>query len=121
MGCWQHVSHCYEVRAMSGSGVDVEPVIRSERSTRQRGSVPIRTSLVVSACLLGLGLAGCDHKDWEAAGYQDGYASTINTTCQFRSSLIHGKWDNEKYARGYARGSSAGATAVARDGCERLR
>lgn len=121
MGCWQHVSHCYEVRAMSGSGVDVEPVIRSEPSARQRWPVPTRTSLVVSACLLGLGLAGCDNKDWEAAGYQDGYASTINTTCQFRSSLIHGKWDNEKYARRYARGSSAGSTAVARDGCERLR
>ena len=59
MGCWAHVSHCYEVSAMSGSGVDVEPVIRSEPSPRQRWPVPTRTSLVVSACLLGLGLAGC--------------------------------------------------------------
>jgi hypothetical protein len=58
----------------------------------------------VTATLL---FSGCDSKDWEAAGYQDGYAATINTTCQFRTSLIHGKWDNEKYARGYARGSGA--------------
>ena len=110
MGCWPHVSHCYEVSAMSGSGVDVEPVIRSEPSPRQRWPVPTRTSLVVSACLLGLGLAGCDNKDWEAAGYQDGYASTINTTCQFRSSLFHGKWDNEGYARGYAKNKTKATT-----------
>lgn len=71
--------------------------------------------------LAGVLLLGCDSKDWEAAGYQDGYAATINTTCQFRASLIHGKWDNEKYARGYARGSGAGAAAVARDGCEKLK
>jgi hypothetical protein len=75
-------------------------------------------AVFVAAILL---LAGCDSKDWEAAGYQDGYAATINTTCQFRTSLIHGKWDDEKYARGYARGSGAGAAAVARDGCEKLK
>ena len=75
-------------------------------------------AVFVAAILL---LAGCDSKDWEAAGYQDGYAATINTTCQFRTSLIHGKWDDEKYARGYARGSGTGAAAVARDGCEKLK
>lgn len=71
--------------------------------------------------ILCLHLTGCDRKDWEASGYQDGYAATINTACQFRTSLIHGKWDNEKYARDYARGSGAGAAAVSRDGCEKLK
>lgn len=77
--------------------------------------------LVAAVLCSGALLLGCDSKDWEAAGYQDGYAATINTTCQFRGSLIHGKWDNERYARGYARGSGAGAAAVARDGCEKLK
>jgi hypothetical protein len=75
------------------------------------------TTLVIAA----LALLGCDSKDWESAGYQDGYAAIVNTTCNFRANLIHGKWDNEKYARGYARGSGAGAAAVARDGCETLK
>lgn len=66
-------------------------------------------------------LAGCDSKDWESAGYQDGYATTINTTCNFRTTLIHGEFDKADYAKGYSLGSQAGATAVAQQGCERLK
>lgn len=35
--------------------------------------------IALSILLLTL-LAGCESKDWEAAGYQDGRAATINTT-----------------------------------------
>ena len=65
--------------------------------------------------------AACDSKDWEAAGFQDGYAATINTACGFRASLIHGKFDDAKYARGYSRGAQAGSNAIAQQGCERLK
>lgn len=66
-------------------------------------------------------LLACDSRDWEAAGYQDGYASTINTTCKFRDTMIHGNFDDAAYARGYSRGAQAGALAVAQQGCERLK
>jgi hypothetical protein len=76
-------------------------------------------------CLLLAGLlplaAACDSKDWEAAGYQDGYAATINTACGFRASMIHGKFDDADYAKGYSRGSQAGASAMAQQGCEKLK
>ncbi len=89
---------------------------------RDASSAAVHASCALAAVLFASALLpGCDSKDWEAAGYQDGYAATINTTCQFRTSLVHGKWDDEKYARGYARGSGAGAAAVARDGCEKLK
>ena len=62
-----------------------------------------------------------DSEDWQAVGYQDGYAATINTACGFRTSIIHGKFDNHKYARGYSRGAQAGALAVSQQGCSRLK
>jgi len=80
----------------------------------------IKLLLPLSGCILGL-LAACDSKDWEAAGYQDGYAATINTTCKFRESLIHGNFDNSKYAAGYSKGAQAGAAAVTQQGCSKLK
>jgi hypothetical protein len=71
--------------------------------------------------LVVLMLAACDSKDWESAGYQDGYAATINTVCKFRRSLIHGDYDNAAYAKGYSRGANAGALAVAQQGCDKLK
>lgn len=44
-------------------------------------------------------------------GYDDGYAVGYNTTCQIRSTLIAGDWDNKHYSRGYADGNSAGTQA----------
>ena len=75
----------------------------------------------IAVLVLSALVAGCNSKDWEAAGYQDGYAATINTTCKFRTSLIGGQFDNGKYAKGYSRGAQAGALAVAQQGCDRLR
>lgn len=75
--------------------------------------------LYLGACLIFV-LTACDSKDWEAAGYGDGYAATINTTCNFRASLIYGKFDNKEYAKGYARGAQAGSLAVAQQGCKRF-
>lgn len=67
-------------------------------------------------------LVACDDvKDWESAGYQDGYAATFNTACNIRSTMIHGKWDNAKYSRGYSRGASAASAEVARGGCQNRR
>jgi hypothetical protein len=80
----------------------------------------INLLLPLSGCIIGL-LVACDSKDWEAAGYQDGYAATINTTCKFRASLIHGDFDNSKYAAGYSKGAQAGAAAVAQQGCDKLK
>jgi len=74
----------------------------------------------LSACLISL-LAACDSQDWDAAGLKDGYAATINTTCKFRETHIHGKFDNAKYAAGYSRGAQAGAAAVAQQGCSKLK
>lgn len=66
-------------------------------------------------------VAGCDSKDWEAAGFQDGRAATINTTYKFRVTLIGGQFDSAKYAPAYRRGANAGAAAVAAQGCDALR
>jgi uncharacterized lipoprotein YajG len=75
----------------------------------------LKTLLIAVACMF---LAGCEEsKDWESAGYQDGYAATINTTCNIRTTLIHGKWDNAQYTRGYARGANDAAATIARQGC----
>ncbi len=68
-----------------------------------------------------LALSACDSKDWESAGQQDGYAATVNTTCNFRSTMVHGKFDNADYAKGYSLGAQAGAAAVASQGCARLK
>ena len=80
----------------------------------------MRMPLALGVCLLAL-LAACDSTDWEAAGYQDGYAATINTACNFRSTLVHGKFEDAEYAKGYSKGAQAGALAVAQQGCDRLR
>lgn len=76
-------------------------------------------------CLMVVGLlplaAACDSKDWEAAGHQDGYAATVNTACRFRATMVHGKFDDAAYAKGYSQGAQAGALAVAQQGCERLK
>ena len=79
---------------------------------------------IIKATLIGtlcVSTAACDSKDWAAAGYQDGYAATINTTCKFRSTLIHGEFDKAKYAEGYSKGAPAGALAVAQQGCAKLK
>jgi hypothetical protein len=73
-----------------------------------------------SSALL-LFFAGCESKDWEAAGFQDGRAATINTTCKIRGMLIGGDWDNAAYARGYSQGANAGAALIAEKGCDGFR
>lgn len=80
--------------------------------------LPTKPILLLAAAIL---LNGCDSKDWEAAGYGDGYAATVNTTCGFRATLVHGKYDNPQYAKGYARGANAAAMDVQRRGCNSLK
>jgi hypothetical protein len=68
-----------------------------------------------------LTLTACDSKDWESAGYQDGYAATVNTVCGIRATLVHGKYDNPKYAKGYSKGSNAATLDVRNRGCDSFR
>ena len=65
---------------------------------------------------------GCsESQDWESAGYQDGYAATLNTVCGFRSSLIYGKYEDCDYTRGYSQGANAASLDVSTKGCKRLK
>ena len=75
----------------------------------------------VIGLLAVLALVGCESKDWESAGQRDGYAATVNTTCKFRETMVHGKFDNADYAKGYSHGAQDGAAAVASQGCDRLK
>ena len=50
-----------------------------------------------------------DSEERYGAGYNDGYATGWNTTCQIRATLIDGDWDNEDYSRGYREGYAAGS------------
>ncbi len=70
---------------------------------------------VVGAILLVGCLAACDDPDEKYdEGYGDGYAVGYNTTCEIRATDIYGYFDNEHYARGYARGVTDGIIACNR-------
>jgi hypothetical protein len=71
--------------------------------------------------VLFMALAGCDSKDWESAGYQDGYAATINTACRIRATRINGDFDKASYAKGYSRGANAAALEIGRLECDAIR
>lgn len=75
---------------------------------------------LATICILPVFVA-CESKDWESAGYQDGFAATVNTACKFRTTLVHGDFDNPEYAKGYSRGAQAGSAAVANKGCDALK
>ena len=71
--------------------------------------------------LLFSSLNACDSKDWEAAGYQDGYAVTINTACNIRGTLVSGNFEKPAYARGYSRGTNAASLEIGRRSCAAIR
>lgn len=75
----------------------------------------LKHALVV-LMLTGL-VVGCDAKDWDAAGYDDGYAATVSASCGFEAPLVDGRYDKFKYARGYARGAKAAEADVKSKGC----
>ncbi len=75
---------------------------------------------ILSIALLML-LNACDGKDWEAAGYQDGYAATINTACKIRATPVWGKYDTAAYAKGYSKGANAAAVEIGRLSCHGIR
>lgn len=68
--------------------------------------------LLIASAAISL-VAGCGESADSAGdrGYSDGYAAGYNTTCQIRSTLIAGDWDNKAYSEGYQQGYSAGAIA----------
>ena len=76
---------------------------------------------LAAVIICALLISACDSTDWESAGYQDGYAATVNTACEFRATLVHGDYDNADYAKGYSQGANAGSLAVAQQGCHNLR
>lgn len=71
---------------------------------------------LVTAVIALLLLASCDDADERYnAGYSDGYAVGYNTACQIRATLVEGDFDNDDYARGYAKGQTAGTIACNAD------
>lgn len=48
-------------------------------------------------------------------GYGDGYAVGYNATCEIRTTLVAGDWDNKHYSRGFADGQTDGAIACIND------
>ena len=56
-----------------------------------------------------------DPKELYDAGYGDGFAVGYNTTCEIRTTLVEGHWENKDYARGYRIGNEAGSLACIRD------
>lgn len=44
-------------------------------------------------------------------GYDDGYAAGYNTTCEIRTTMIEGAWDDEAYSAAYHSGYADGAAA----------
>jgi hypothetical protein len=83
----------------------------------KRVSMHLRTLSILSLMLV----SACDTKDWEAAGYQDGYAAIINTACKIRTTPVWGKYDTAAYAKGYSRGANAAAVEIHRLGCQGIR
>ena len=68
-----------------------------------------KTLLLIHLLLPFLSLVGCNAEaDWDR-GHKDGYAAGLNTTCQYRSTMVHGDWDNRNYKDGYDVGYQSGA------------
>ena len=62
--------------------------------------------IILSIALL---LQGCKGRNMYDLGWNDGHASGYNTTCEIRSTIIEGAWDNIAYSIGYSEGYAAGA------------
>ena len=66
----------------------------------------------VATFLVSVVLAGCGpskQERWDA-GYDDGFASGYNTTCEIRATMIEGDWKDADYSSGYREGYADGAT-----------
>jgi|GEM_PF-1358541 hypothetical protein len=80
----------------------------------------MRLKYAIVVLILAGAVAGCDTKDWDAAGYADGYASTVSASCGLKAPLVDGRYDKFKYARGYARGAKEADQDVGSKGCANL-
>jgi len=76
-----------------------------------RGSLSIIQALTL-ALLSGCGPSADSRYD---SGYSDGYAAGYNTTCEIRSTLIEGAWDDENYSAGYRDGYADGSLECRRE------
>ena len=86
----------------------------SEPSSAERAEGRGLRSQFASIALLTsvLALQACGDPDERYdAGYDDGYAVGYNTTCEIRTTLIEGDFDNEFYSKGYEAGYAEGARA----------
>ena len=54
-------------------------------------------------------LCACKEELGFEEGYDDGYAVGYNTTCEIRTTAVHGAWDNKAYKSGFDDGYSDGA------------
>ena len=65
---------------------------------------------VVALAVPALILSSCTDPDERYdVGYDDGYAVGYNSTCEIRTTLIEGDFDNSHYQRGYDDGYRAGS------------
>lgn len=81
---------------------------RSQASNNVEMRILSRT---LTCTIVAFVLTACDKKSKLGydEGRSDGYAVGYNTTCQIRTTLIAGEWDNEEYSRGYRDGYAVGA------------
>lgn len=93
---------------LSGGGAVSEMMISRSEAGRVQVFLKLLTAFAVILLAAGCGESSESARD---RGYSDGYAAGYNTTCQIRSTLIAGDWDNKAYSEGYQQGYSAGALA----------
>ena len=67
--------------------------------------------LLLIFCIWHFGFKEDNSEERFDTGYNDGYAAGYNTTCNIRSTLIEGDWENEDYTEGYEYGYSDGSRA----------
>jgi len=65
--------------------------------------------IVFALCCATLLSCGDYEGDYDR-GFGDGHAAGYNTTCEIRTTLISGDWDNKGYSDGYADGYDIGAS-----------
>ncbi len=87
-------------------------ISKSNEVTRMKSRTLAQIYSVVAMLSGVIALTGCgpsadSRYDY---GFNDGYATGYNTTCEIRATLIKGDWKDERYSTGYRDGYSEGAS-----------
>ena len=75
--------------------------------------IRMKTIRVIFVATISFILISCSESSDSAynRGYDDGYAVGYNSTCNIRSTMVSGDWDNKHYSEGYADGTIDGSRA----------